>query len=211
MLTPGPTRLDLSMRRAALRRPGRVAALALSPLFSIGLPGGYIAIAYLTARWLRRRRRRGGAAIVMSAWLGWLAHRGMKRVVVRARPRRRGDRTRWDSFPSGHTTGVTAVSLTAAMILRREGVLSDTGATCLAVAPPAIMGAYRVLADDHWATDVLGGWALGAAVALACVTGSTRRPREPRLVRRAAPTSATPPGRAGSPAGRARTARPSAR
>ena len=28
------------------------------------------------------------------------------------------------------------------------------------------MGAYRVLADDHWATDVVGGWLVGAAIGL---------------------------------------------
>jgi membrane-associated phospholipid phosphatase len=32
------------------------------------------------------------------------------------------------------------------------------------------MGAYRVLADDHWATDVVGGWIAGIGVA-ACASG----------------------------------------
>ena len=33
---------------------------------------------------------------------------------------------------------------------------------------PLLMGAYRVIADDHWATDVAGGWLLGGAIGLAC-------------------------------------------
>ena len=40
----------------------------------------------------------------------------------------------------------------------------------LAFGAPALMGAYRVLADDHWTTDVIGGWMLGGAmVTLTCL------------------------------------------
>jgi undecaprenyl-diphosphatase len=138
------------------------------PLFPIGLPGGYIAIAYALAHWLHRRRRRGGPAIVTSAWLGWLAHRGFKHFYVRRRPLRPDDRPRFDSYPSGHTTGATALATAVAYVLHRERLISHRTATAIRVAAPSVMGLYRVLADEHWATDVIGGWALGAAVGVGC-------------------------------------------
>jgi membrane-associated phospholipid phosphatase len=171
-----PTALDRRVRRVT-QTPGMDGARTLlAPLFPIGLPGGYIAIAYATSLWLRRRRRKGGPAIVASAWLGWLAHRAMKVGYRRERPPRAGERRRTDSFPSGHTTGATALALTTARVLHREGLISPQKALAIAIGAPFTMGAYRVIADDHWATDVIGGWLLGAAIALAC-THDRRRPR----------------------------------
>jgi membrane-associated phospholipid phosphatase len=179
--------LDWRVRLAAQTRPGRAAARVLSPLFPIGLPGSYLTIAHATAHWVRRRGRSGGASIVASAWLGWLVHRAIKVVLVRRRPPRFGERPRFDSFPSGHTTGATALALTTAIVLQREGLISSRQAAAIGIGAPLLMGFYRVVADDHWATDVFGGWVLGSAIALASVRGPRiRRLARPR-VRRAAP------------------------
>jgi membrane-associated phospholipid phosphatase len=152
-----PPLVDRRLRRVAQSPALRPVSAAMRPLFPLGLPGGYITIAYLLARSLRRKRRAGGPAIVTSAWAGWLVHRAIKVVYKRERPRR-GDRPRRiESYPSGHTTGATALSVTAARVLSREGLLSRDAAMALAVGPPLVMGTYRVLADDHWATDVIGG------------------------------------------------------
>lgn len=137
-------------------------------MFALGLPGGYITIAYGTAWWLRSHRRAGGPAIVTSAWLGWLVHRGVKVIYQRERPRIPRVRRRMDSYPSGHTTGATALAVTAALVLRRNGVLSRNAALAIGIAAPLVMGAYRVIDDEHWATDVLGGWLLGGCIALTC-------------------------------------------
>lgn len=140
----------------------------LRPLYPIGLPGGYITIAYATAHWLRKQRRRGAPAIVASAWAGWLVHRGFKLFYMRQRPLARGKHYRIDSFPSGHTTGATALAITTARVLRRERRISEPTAVLIAVGAPIIMASHRLLADDHWATDVLGGWLLGGGIALVC-------------------------------------------
>ena len=159
----------------------------LSPLFPFGLPGAFIPAAHLVARRLERRELAGGPAIVTAAWLGWLGQRGVKLVYHRERPRQRGVRRRTDSYPSGHTTGITAVTLTAAMVLSRRCVISRRAARRIAIGAPAVMGAYRVISDEHWATDVLGGWLCGAAIALACTAalgdaGGARRPQlKPRV------------------------------
>jgi len=194
-----PPAFDRRIRRAAQSPALRPVSVVMRPLFPVGLPGGYITVAYLLARLLRRQERSGGPAIVTSAWAGWLVHRAIKVVYKRERPRRRDRPRRIESYPSGHTTGATALSLTAAKVLAREGLLSRKAALALAVGAPLVMGSYRILADDHWATDVIGGWLTGAAIGLACdaafgeargLTVSEASPRRgPRRVRRARPTS----------------------
>lgn len=163
-----PPALDRRVRAIARSEPWRNFHGPLRPLFPIGLPGGYITIAYATAHWLHRRRRRGGPAIVTAAWAGWLVHRGIKLFYIRQRPLDRGKRYRIDSFPSGHTTGATALALTTARVLRRDRLISRQAAVLIATGAPLVMGTYRVLADDHWATDVVGGWLLGGAIGLVC-------------------------------------------
>jgi membrane-associated phospholipid phosphatase len=184
-----PPEIDRRIRRRANSPALRPVAAAMRPLFPLGLPGGYITAAHLLARSLRRKRRAGGPAIVASAWAGWLVHRAIKVVYQRERPRRRGGRRRIESYPSGHTTGTTALSVTAARVLSREGLVSPDAAVALGVVPPLVMGIYRVLADDHWATDVAGGWLVGAAIGLTCdaALGETRGIRAPEVLHRRGP------------------------
>ncbi len=184
----GPTDFDKRVRRVVQRPELDGIRSLMTPLFPLGLPGGYITMAYATAHWLRRRGRRGGPAIVTAAWLGWLVHRAVKVGYRRERPLRPEVRRRTDSFPSGHTTGTTALASTAAIVLHRERLISTPAAIAIGVGAPAIMGAYRVIADDHWATDVFGGWMLGAAIGLACNAAvreaeSTSRFARPRVRR----------------------------
>lgn len=191
-----PPAVDRRIRRVARATRTYAVDRILWPLFPLGLPGGYITIAYALAHRLHRAKRRGGPAIVTSAWLGWLVHRAVKLAYERERPRRRNARRRSDSYPSGHTTGATALALTTAYVLAREGLLSTRAAVAIGAGAPLLMGAYRVIADDHWATDVVGGWFLGGAIGLTCnatlanspggaahhitVSGMKRRPRPRR-------------------------------
>ena len=199
-----PSTVDRWVRRRSRAPVLRRASKVMAPLFLAGLPGGYITIAYVLAHALRRRRRPGGPAIVTAAWAGWLVHRGAKLVLVRERPRKRGARRRTDSYPSGHTTGTTALAVTVARILAREGLVSRPRALALGLGAPVVMGIYRVLDDEHWATDVLGGWLLGSSIALVCDAllseiGGARPITEPGVrspaahprVRRARSTSST--------------------
>jgi undecaprenyl-diphosphatase len=196
--------LDRWIRRRASAPGPRRASKILAPLFPLGLPGGYITISYLLARSLRRRRRSGGPALVTAAWAGWLVHRGVKLVFVRERPRSPGGRRRVDSYPSGHTTGTTALAVTTARVLARHGMISARRAALIGIGAPLTMGIYRIIDDEHWATDVLGGWLLGSSIAVACdallseagaapheivkARGARGRPPRPR-VRRARSTS----------------------
>lgn len=73
------------------------------------------------------------------------------------------------SFPSGHSTMSTAAFLTLAMLVaslasnRRSKALAYGVAAVFAVG----VGFSRVYLGVHWPTDVLAGWCLGSAWALA--------------------------------------------
>jgi undecaprenyl-diphosphatase len=69
------------------------------------------------------------------------------------------------SFPSGHTSGSTAVALVIAYVLRRERIGGGIWIGALLV--PLFVGVSRVVLDMHWASDVVGGWLIGAAYATA--------------------------------------------
>lgn len=167
-------------RRTCAPGPRRVSKL-VAPLFPLGQPVGYITISYLLARSLRRRERSGGPAIVTAAWAGWLVHRGLKLVFVRERPPIPGQRRRHDSYPSGHTTGTTALAVTTARVLARQGLISRGRAAAIGLGAPVVMGLYRLIDDEHWATDVLGGWLLGTSIALVCDAALSERGAVPRV------------------------------
>lgn len=171
-----PTPLDLAAYVVARRRYRRSFELAQRPLEWVGLPGIYIPAALLVARALRRRRRRGGRQIVNAAVAGWLALRLTRLLIHRPRPPRpRGRKPKSEStFPSGHTAGLTAVAVALAQTLENEQILTRRQARAVALGLPLAIGFNRVYVREHWVTDVLGGWALGAAVGLACAERSSR-------------------------------------
>jgi undecaprenyl-diphosphatase len=122
------------------------------------------------AWWLYRRAGARVAAAVVAAPLGATGLiLGLKYLFERARPpgaARLGELNY--SFPSGHTTAVTALGLSVAYVLLRER-LAPRWLPALATIAALAVGVSRVYLDAHWATDVIGGWAVGLFVA----TGSS--------------------------------------
>jgi undecaprenyl-diphosphatase len=68
------------------------------------------------------------------------------------------------SFPSGHATGTMAVGVTLAWVIAREQI-AQRWTIAVAVAFSLLVGWSRIYLDVHWATDVLGGWAIGLGIA----------------------------------------------
>lgn len=162
-----PTALDWTLYDLAERLYDHRVELAQRPIEILGLPGAYIPVAYLLARWVGKRGKRGGDEIVIAAWSGWLAVRALRLVVHRRRPPRPRGRApkRESTFPSGHTVGLTTVALVAADVLARDRLLGRGAARALGLGIPLMVGANRVYVREHWLTDVVGGWTLGTAVA----------------------------------------------
>jgi undecaprenyl-diphosphatase len=74
------------------------------------------------------------------------------------------------SFPSAHSMMAAATYLTLGALLARVHPRRRTKAYVLgtAVMTTFVVGLSRIYMGVHWPSDVLGGWALGAAWALLC-------------------------------------------
>jgi len=180
-----PSPLDLAAYEFAARHHSRALELIQRPLEVFGLPGVYIPAAIILARELRRRGHRGDVRLVNTAMAGWIALRLSRLVIHRPRPPRppgRGPKSE-STFPSGHTTGLTALAIVAAEVLENEQILTSLQARALRIGLPLAIGMNRVFVREHWLTDVLGGWALGVAVALAFPPGSEWQQRQRGLTR----------------------------
>jgi membrane-associated phospholipid phosphatase len=161
-----PTALDRRVQRRVLRRATvrshRLAWMIGGP----GYPGIYFPATAALIAALRRHGRPAAEALAIASIGGWATHRFIKLFANRRRPRSmRGRKNEFEAFPSGHTTATTAIALTAAYILARRRMVPASTAATIGTLIPLSVGSARVLADEHWTTDVIGGWIGGAGVA----------------------------------------------
>lgn len=133
-----------------------------------GSPKVLIPSTAVVAAWLWRRQGLPiAAAVVVAPAVASAAFLLAKRIYARARPAggaRLHELTY--SFPSGHATASAAIFGPLGYVLWRENMLSPAVALPLATVPTLLIGSSRVYLDVHWATDVLGGWSVGAIVAM---------------------------------------------
>ena len=160
----------------ALREPGD-ASNPIGPVWfehavaDITALGGYVVLTLLVvgvAVYLLAAGKRGTALLVVGAvGSGTLLSEGLKLGFARPRPDLVAHlaEVQSASFPSGHAMVSAIAYLTLGVILarahqrRRTKILVMTYAITLTL----LIGLSRIYLGVHWPTDVLAGWALGAA------------------------------------------------
>lgn len=172
--------LDLAILRA-LRVEGRpealigpdwlhVAAVDVTALGSVAVLSLVILLAFAL---LASLRRWGEGLLLLGGAVGGVSiSQGLKAVFGRERPDMayRAVEAVNASFPSGHAMLSAVVFLTLGALAarfsdrRRVKVLAISAAVLVSL----LVGASRVYLGVHWASDVLAGWCVGAAWAMAC-------------------------------------------
>jgi membrane-associated phospholipid phosphatase len=194
---PADNRIHDKMRRK-MKGPASSAAKAAAPVADKG--GKWwiyspvalaCAVAVLAAPRHTRRGRRGrgagAAAILLVPALATVMGNGFDRWLPQPRVGRRRRPVDHPVFPSGHGFRSAAVALTTGYVVAREGIAPSTIALPVAGVAPIVVGLGRLLREKHLASDTIGGWLAGTAVA-AALAGTyelTRAPRRgPALMRR---------------------------
>jgi membrane-associated phospholipid phosphatase len=194
---PADNRIHDRMRRK-MKGPASKAAKASAPVVEKGgkwwiyTPVALgCAVAVLAAPRITRRGRRGrtagAVAILLVPALATVMSKGFDRWLPQPRVGRRQRPVDHPVFPSGHGFRAAAVALTTGYVVAREGIARPAVALSLAGAAPVIVGLGRLVREKHLASDTVGGWLAGTAVAatLAGTYELTRAPRRgPALMRR---------------------------
>jgi undecaprenyl-diphosphatase len=204
------------LHRYALDHPGFVTAMKI--MSDVGSAFVYIPLFAVIALWLARQGRRRPAVFVAVALIGGSLLNGLvKALVHRARPVLPNPVAHANglSFPSGHAqSAVVATSVLLLVLLPR---LRTTGARAaavvLGVAFVVAIGFSRVALGVHFVSDVLAGYALGAAwvAALLAIGGPRYDPASRLNAPAASASSAAPRAGRGDDGDRAALPQPAAR
>ena len=119
------------------------------------------------AAWLFLRRDHWRGALLGATVVGSrIAVDGLKLMIDRTRPTfdLHPVATHSSSFPSGHSGNTMAVFLAVALIAVPRAYRLP--AVVIALVGSVIIGATRPYLGVHWPSDVVGGWALGAGLAI---------------------------------------------
>jgi undecaprenyl-diphosphatase len=127
---------------------------------------------------LMHRRRWHAGIMAGTVLLADISSEALKHLYGRPRPDLvpHGSYVYSASFPSGHSTLSAATFLTLAMLIASLEPARGTKAMAFVVAGALVLaiGFSRVYLGVHWPSDVLAGWCLGGAWALAAWTALLR-------------------------------------
>ena len=133
----------------------------------LGDPGFLVALCSLVAVFLLVRRRRDlAAAWVVATASGALLNRLLKALFERTRPLHDHGLANEAgfSFPSGHASGSMIVyGLLGYLLVRHTPNAWHIPVALISVALVVFVGSSRVLLQVHYVSDVLAGYAVGAA------------------------------------------------
>jgi undecaprenyl-diphosphatase len=162
----GIEQLDAPASRFVAAHRSALATQMAKTVTLLGNPGVTVLLAVVALIVLVWRLRWLGAAMFLAISVGGgdLSYLILKHVVRRARPPDALVHLSTYSFPSGHAVGAVTAFIGLAWIVSRGQVarpirLATWGAALLIV---AAVGATRIVLGVHYASDVIGGFALGA-------------------------------------------------
>ena len=163
----GPTALDAHVTRWFVEHRTSVLTAVMRAMTWLGSSAVIVPITVVGVGVLLTRHRGRSAAYLAVAVAGAsLLSTLAKHVIGRDRPPVpvRLAHVVSSSFPSGHATQATATYAALAVVAcvsiqERRARAAIWGAAIVAV---ALVGVSRVYLGVHWATDVVGGWILGA-------------------------------------------------
>jgi membrane-associated phospholipid phosphatase len=118
-------------------------------------------------RLVRRGARVRPLLLAVTPLLFWLLVALLKRRYRVTRPPAGVAADLGFSFPSGHASMSMAAAVVLSYVLVREG-FAPRWALVAGPVLAIVVGLSRIYLDVHWASDVLGGWAVGAAYGAAC-------------------------------------------
>ena len=165
----------------ALRLPGdpnsligpkwlHIAATDITALGSVTVLGLIVLLAVIFMASLKRWTE--AVVVLVGAVGGMEISQGLKQLFGRERPDLvyRAVEASNPSFPSGHAMLSAVVFLTLGALAARFATLRRVKALALGsgVLLSVLVGMSRIYLGVHWTSDVLGGWSLGAAWAMAC-------------------------------------------
>jgi undecaprenyl-diphosphatase len=161
---------DLALSNALNLRSDTSPSWLIFLMQSISWIGGgiqrYILVFLLSLALWKYWGRGAGFAMVACALFSSFASDALKMVFGRIRPDLvpQLDPISSPAFTSGHSTNAAAVYLLFILLMPGKVPLLYKLSSVILI---LLTGLSRVMLGVHWPTDVLGGWMLGAAFALA--------------------------------------------
>lgn len=169
----GPADIDPgALHAAVVERSPMLTAVAIA-ITTIGSTAAMAMLAIAAGAWCLYHHRPADAVLAVGAMAGAsLLFRGLKHWLDRPRPppATRLVQVSNESLPSGHATMSLVVAGTiVALSWAGYSVVGRVAAMLAAGGWVGAVGATRVYLGVHWFSDVLAGWAVGAAWLTACV------------------------------------------
>lgn len=174
----GPARLDSAALAESIEERTPIRTSLAVVITTLGSTVVMALLAVAVGAWCWARGRRADAVLAVGAMAGAsLVFTLLKNVLDRSRPPLDGRLVDVanESLPSGHATmSFVVVGTIVVLAWAGRGMLARVGLVVAAAAWIGAVGATRVYLGVHWFSDVLAGWAVGAAWLALCVTAWLR-------------------------------------
>jgi undecaprenyl-diphosphatase len=162
---PGPTPLDTELLDLSDRIRTDTLVDVAKVVTSLGAFPTVAVLVLGTAILLAVRKRYAEALLlVLGLALVFVAVNVTKEALGRERPGGAFVGTSGHAYPSGHTAYATAWIAVAVALTRRLRLVTSGVLVFIALAIAVAVGVSRVYLRAHWASDVTGGWGLGAGI-----------------------------------------------